>query len=253
MILSKPIGFPQIPAPRKNCQSMTVPPDKRNGQYVMCPEQDCECLVYYGDQNRSMIDVLGLGQDPFWDDRVKDFYGWYNKSASKTGQDAWTWEGKDNQKWSSTRCAFKRNQSVPANPADRTNPQEKAAPWRDTGPLDMDPSFLYPGSPTDPECPVPQNDYLCKEHQQLYMQWIEQILAHCALPSMLHFAVPELKSMEGVASPTGLELNTSVPSKHPGSLIYDGEQMRPSLMSTFPHSVLKVQAKINNQCVQPQL
>ena len=51
----------------------------RNDQYVMCPEQECECLVYYGDQSRSMIDLLGLGQNPFWGDRVKAFYGWYSK------------------------------------------------------------------------------------------------------------------------------------------------------------------------------
>ena len=70
-ILSIPAGFPQIPAPRKDCRSMQFPPDKRNAQYVMCPEQECESLVYYGDQSRSVIDVLGLGQDPFWDDRVK--------------------------------------------------------------------------------------------------------------------------------------------------------------------------------------
>ena len=92
VILSKPTSFPQIPAPTKDCRSMTFPPDRRNGQHLMRPEQDCKCLVYYGDQSRSMIDVLGLGQDPFWDDRVKGFYEWYSKSASKTGQDAWKWE-----------------------------------------------------------------------------------------------------------------------------------------------------------------
>ena len=104
-------------------------------------------LSHYGDQNRSMIDVLGLGQEPFWDDRVKDFYGWYSKSASKTDKDAWTWEGQDTRKWSTTRGASKRNQSVPANPADRTNPEEKAFPWRDIGDLNTDLSYLYPGSP----------------------------------------------------------------------------------------------------------
>ena len=155
VILRRPTGFPQIPPPRKNCQSMTLPPNKRNGQYVMCPEQDCDALVYHSDQSRSMIDVLGLGQDPFWDGRIKEFYGWYDKSASKTGQDAWRWEGKDSQKWSTTRGASKRNQSAPANPADRTNPQEKAFPWRDLGPIDVTLGFLYPGKPTDPECPVP--------------------------------------------------------------------------------------------------
>ena len=175
-ILSIPQGFPQIPAPRKECQAMEFPPDKRNDQYVMCPEQECESLVYHGDQSRSMIDLLGLGQNPFWDDRVKAFYGWYSKPASKTGQDAWTWEGKDNQKWSTTRGASKRNQSVPANPADRTDPNEKGLRWKDIGDLNKDVDYLYPGKETDPECPVPKNEYLRREDQQLYMQWIEQIL-----------------------------------------------------------------------------
>ena len=157
-------------------KSMTLPPDKRNHQYVMCPEQDCECLVHFSDQNRSMIDVLGLGQEPFWDDRVKDFYKWYSKSASKTDKDAWTWEGKDTHKWSTTRGASKRNQSVPANPADRANPEEKSFLWRDIGDLNTDPSYLYPDRPADEECPVPKNDYLSKENQQTYTQWIETLL-----------------------------------------------------------------------------
>ena len=117
-----------------------------------------------------MIDVLGLGQDPFWDDRVKGFYGWCSKSASKTGQDAWTWEGKDTHKWSTTRGTSKRNQSVPANPSDRPNPEAPAVPWRDVGDLNTDPSYLYPGQPSDPERPVPKNDHLSKENQQVYMR-----------------------------------------------------------------------------------
>ena len=87
-ILSRPDGFPQIPAPRRECKSLQFLSDKRNDQYVICPEQECKSLVYYSDQSRSMIDVLGLGQDPFWDDGVKAFYGWYLKSGSKTSQDA---------------------------------------------------------------------------------------------------------------------------------------------------------------------
>ena len=74
------------------------------------------------------------------------------------------------------RSASKRNQSVPANPADRTNPEEKAVPWTDIGDLNTDPSYLYPGQPSDPECPVPKNDYPSKENQQVYMQWVEKIL-----------------------------------------------------------------------------
>ena len=142
----------------------------------MCPEQECESLVYYSDQSRSMIDVLGLGQNAFWDDRVKAFYGWYSKSGSKTSQDAWTWEGKDNQTWPTTRSASNRNQSVPANPADRTDPSEKGLRWRDVGDLNDDESCLYPGKETDPPCPAGKKQYLNKDDQQLYMQGIEQIL-----------------------------------------------------------------------------
>ena len=74
---------------------------------------------------------------------------------------------------------LRENQSVPANPADRANPEEKKRrqfPWRDIGDLNTDPSFLYPDHPADEECPVPKNDYLSKENQQAYMQWIEKIL-----------------------------------------------------------------------------
>ena len=98
-ILSKPHGFPQIPVPRKECRIKTFEPKKRNSQYVMCPEQDCESLVYFSDQNHSMIETLGLHQHPFWEERVKAFYKWFNKSASRSSKDAWTREeGKDTSK-----------------------------------------------------------------------------------------------------------------------------------------------------------
>ena len=42
-----------------------------------------------------MIETLDLHEDPFWQERVEKFYGWYHKS-SKTSKAAWTWEeGKD--------------------------------------------------------------------------------------------------------------------------------------------------------------
>ena len=115
-ILSTPEGFPQIPAPRKERKNLHFLLTERNDQCVMCPEQKCESLVYYADQSRCMVEVLGLHQDPFWEARVKAFYGLYSKSGSKTDKDAWTWEGKDNKKGSTTRKSSKRAQSVPANP-----------------------------------------------------------------------------------------------------------------------------------------
>ena len=56
-ILAKPDGFPQIPIPRKDCHTLIPQPDKRDKQYVMCPEQDCECLVYMSDQSTSMVEA----------------------------------------------------------------------------------------------------------------------------------------------------------------------------------------------------
>ena len=57
----------------------------------MCPEQDCESLVYMSDQNTSMLETLGLHDHPWWQERVEKFYAWFHKS-SKTSKAAWTWE-----------------------------------------------------------------------------------------------------------------------------------------------------------------
>ena len=52
-ILSKPEGFPSIPATRKDCKILTFPGDQRNHQYVICPEQECESFVDHADQTKS--------------------------------------------------------------------------------------------------------------------------------------------------------------------------------------------------------
>ena len=53
---------------------------------VMCPEQDCESLVYMSDQNTSMIESIGLREHPFWKERVERFYGWFHKSSKPIRQ-----------------------------------------------------------------------------------------------------------------------------------------------------------------------
>ena len=91
-ILSKSEGFPRIPVPRKECHQLVLPADKRCKQYVICPEQDCECLVYMSDQNTSMVEAIGLHDHPWWRKRVEEFTcSWYTKSL-KASKDAWTWE-----------------------------------------------------------------------------------------------------------------------------------------------------------------
>ena len=176
-ILSKPRGFPPIPAPRKDCHIMTLPPKQRHQQYVMCPEQDCESLVYMSDQNASMIESIGLHEHPFWKDRVEKFYGWFHKS-SKTSKDAWTWEeGQNTSTWSAARGSSKRGHSVPVNPADRPDPEEKPRPCKDIGDLNTTIEHLYPDIPSMEECPVEKVDHLEETEQQLpYMKWIEKIL-----------------------------------------------------------------------------
>ena len=81
--------------------------------------------------------------------------------------------------------------------------------------------------------------------------------AHCAQPSMLHFVVQDLRSMAAAESQTGLVSSSSVPSRNLENPIFYGEQKpSSSLVLTFQHLVLsslKVQVKINNQCVQLQL
>ena len=173
---SKPIGFPSIPAPRKDCHIMTFPPNKRHQQYVMCPEQDCESLVYMSDQHTSMIESIGLHEHPFWKERVEKFHRWFHKS-SRSSKDAWTWEeGQHTWKRSGTRGSSKRHQSVPINPADRPNPEEKGLPWRMLEDLDASMDFLYPEFPDEEKCPVEKSDHLETEQQKPYMQWIEKIL-----------------------------------------------------------------------------
>ena len=72
------------------------------------------------------------------------------------------------------RGSSKRHQSVPVNPADRPNPEEKPLPWRDIGDLDTNFDFLYPDNPIE-ECPVQKVEHLETEQQQPYMRWIERI------------------------------------------------------------------------------
>ena len=112
----------------------------------------------------------------FGEKRVEEFYSWYTKSV-KTSKDAWTWEEGSTSKWSttSTRGSSKRGQSVPVNPADRSDPAEKGLPWKDIGPMETSHEFLYPDSPAVP-CPVAKTDQLSPEQQIVYIQWIEHVL-----------------------------------------------------------------------------
>ena len=173
-VLSKAEGFTPVPTPRQEGKIVTFPWNERHKQYVQCPEQDCENLVYHYDQSLSMIEVLKLHETDEWKDRVKAFYAWYRKSESKNQSQPWTWEGKDSQKWS--RGSSKRAQSVPSSPADRPDPVEERLAWYDIGEANIEESFLYPNRGSDEDCPVVKQQMMDKGEQQKYMQWIEKIL-----------------------------------------------------------------------------
>ena len=176
--LAKRDGFPAIPTPRKDCHTFYAKPGERHKQCVICPEQDCEWLVYMSDQNTSMVEALGrLGiQDhPLWAQRVQDYYDWQKKTnkGSKTSKDSWTWEEGSSSKWSttSTRGSSKRGQSVPVDPSKRTNPEEKGVPWQDLGEINVSKDYLYPDGTVIP-CPVEKVEQLSPEQQPTYIQWI---------------------------------------------------------------------------------
>ena len=155
-------------------QDCDFPKTERNKQYVQCPEQDCENLVYHWDQSLSMIEVLKLHDTDEWRDRVKAFSAWDRKSESKSQQKPWRWEGKDSQKW--PRGSSKLAQSVPSSPAERENPIETPLAWYDVGEANIEVSYLYPDRGSDEACPVVKQRMMEKAEQQKYTQWIEKIL-----------------------------------------------------------------------------
>ena len=58
--LSKAEDFEPVPTPRPECRVLTFDKGPKHQQYVNCPEQDCENLVYYVDQEKSVIETLEL-------------------------------------------------------------------------------------------------------------------------------------------------------------------------------------------------
>ena len=161
-ILSKPEGFPSIPDTRKECKILRLPADQRDHQYVICPEHECECLVYQADQTKSTIEVLQLDQDPFWEPRVKEFHAWYTKSGSKTQKDA----------------SSKHAQSVPANPADRQNPKEEGLRWKDIGEAFRCPSAQCNGGSGTPNWVRIEVEQLVRGKAQLALPFMSIVHGH---------------------------------------------------------------------------
>ena len=126
------------------------------------------------DLNTSMVEALNVQDHPLWSARVQEFKEWQKKSykGSKSSKEAWTWEGSNSDKWSttSTRGSSKRGQSVPVDLSKRANPEEKGLAWRDLEGLDTSLDFLFPE--TSLPCPVEKTLPLSSAQQDMYIHWI---------------------------------------------------------------------------------
>ena len=96
-------------------------------QYKMCPETDAEELVYAFDQSKSMIEVIGLQDDPLWKKRVEVFKTWYKSPWAK---DAWNWEDPSQENQREWRTGVQREHGVPL----RESPRRR----RDHSPRPLD-------------------------------------------------------------------------------------------------------------------
>ena len=111
MAHSLSVDFDQVPKPRPECRVLTFGPKERR-QCSVCPEQDCERLVFHVSPGKSIIEILELHEDVEWKDRVEIFKGWY--SYTKT---TWTWESNEQNK--SWKGSSKRLSSVPVSLEER--------------------------------------------------------------------------------------------------------------------------------------
>ena len=155
-ILASTHGFPQIPAPRKDCHIFYAKPDERHKQMVICPEQDCEWVTYMHDVETSMVERLGIHEEQPWLGRLQDFKDWQKQKGSKSVSNSWTWEGSSSEKWS--KGSSKRGQSVPVDISRRTDPEEKGLDWRTLDEINTSLDYLFPTS--EIPCPVEKSHQL---------------------------------------------------------------------------------------------
>ena len=182
--------FVEVPQPRPECQILTFgPPDHK--QYKICPEQDCENLVFYFDQQKALIEIFEPHEHDEWKHQVENFCDWYKKQVKST----WTWETKtQNKNWK--QGSSKRSQSTPVTAEEhRTDPVEPTLPWKDLGDANVDPAFLYPFE--DPPCLVaPDREPPVKPPPQDEQQQAppdEQPL--CAAAVAMHGVPPMMRPM----------------------------------------------------------
>ena len=153
-ILSKAEDFIPVQHLAPECRVLVFPKGSRNKQYVDCPEQDCENLVYFYDQSQSMIEILNLHETPEWQSRVQKFHEWYFvERTNGLGRPRDDWKN-----WN--KGSSKRSQSLLSPAEGRTHPYEDTKPWKDLGPANIEESFLY--SPSDVECPVVKQHLMSK-------------------------------------------------------------------------------------------
>ena len=166
--LSVTEDFVEVPKPRDECRILIFGP-KEPRQYRVCPEQDCEQLVFHFNQQVSVIETLELHEEIELKERAEIFRGWY-----KYTKNTWTRGSSEQSKgWKGTS---KRASSMPVSLEEsRTNPVKKAFPWKDIGDANVDPDFLYPTSEEHP-CPVQQSKKMSKQEASQYLQLIVKVV-----------------------------------------------------------------------------
>ena len=166
--LSKADDCVEVPLPRPECQIVILAP-KDHKQYRICPEQDCENLVDYFHQTKSMIEIFALDQT------IERQIERFREGVRQVEQQQKHLDMGSKGQSKSWRGSSKRSQSTPVTAEERrTDPNEPTHPWKDLGTPNVDPAFLYPVD--DPPCPVARSRTMSKHEKQQYMQWICEAL-----------------------------------------------------------------------------
>ena len=145
-------------------------------QYVICPEQDCEWLVYMSDQNTSMVEALGIQDQPLW--QIKE------SRTTMLGRRRPTRAPRPPRIHGYGRKAVLLNGLLPL-PGDLPSvanlfllihlsariQRKRVFHGDDLGEINVNKDYLYPDGTVIP-CPVEKVEQLSPEQQPTYIQWI---------------------------------------------------------------------------------
>ena len=160
--LSQAQDFAEVP-PVRTADAICYPKPGDYVQYKICPETECEELVYMFDQSKSMIEVLELQDQPAHCLLGKDMGEQTRAMAIRQLEE-------------SSQCTCEKIQGEERDHHGRPHDQsrgETLPAWRDIGDANMDETFLFPET-DDSKCPVNKHARkLSKDEANEYMKWIQ--------------------------------------------------------------------------------